>query len=227
MEILYKDKNIIAINKPAAVPSQSDPSGDPDAMSLTSEQLRANGENADLWLVHRLDRVVGGVLVFARNKKYAALLSALFSGNCASKGYLAVIDGVGEGGKLVDFLAKDAKKGMAVVVDEKNSGAKLAELEYSPITVKAMENQVKTLVVVKLKTGRFHQIRAQFSHRGTTIVGDGKYGNRDKSARMPALFAYSLSFSCENKTYNISALPILDSYPWSIFDRSCYDFTEK
>ena len=90
IEILYKDKNLIAVKKPIGVAVQPDPTGDLDLMTALSGELRERGERSDLWLVHRLDRVVGGVVVFAANKKYAAILSELVSGHTMVKEYLAV-----------------------------------------------------------------------------------------------------------------------------------------
>ena len=218
MEILYKDKNLIAVYKPSGLPSQSDTTGDKDALTLTAEKLRLLGECADLWLVHRLDRVVGGILVFARNKKYAALLSSLVSDRGMKKEYLAVIDGVGEGGMLRDYLYKDSAKGKAFVVDRKRAGVKEAVLEYERLNSKETEKGIKTLVRVDLHTGRFHQIRAQLSSRGTPISGDGKYGSRDSIPKTPALFAFRLSFEAEGKKYGFVKLPCASEYPWSLFN---------
>ena len=223
MEILYKDKNLIAINKPAGIPVQPDPTSDKDAMSLCAEILAEQGENNALWLVHRLDRVVGGTVVFARNKRTAAALSELFSTQGTEKEYLAVVEGVAEGGVLEDFLYKDAAKGKAFVVDRKRAGVKEAKLEYAPIATAATERGTYTLVRVKLHTGRFHQIRAQLSSRGMPIVGDGKYGSHDNRAKMPALFSSRLGFTLDTKSYNIKKIPDKESYPWSLFDEASYD----
>lgn len=218
MEILYKDKNLIAVYKPSGLPSQSDTSGDEDALNLTAQNLRLLGECADLWLVHRLDRVVGGILVFARNKKYAAILSGLVSDRGMRKEYLAVIDGEAEGGLLRDYLYKDSAKGKAFVVGSKRVGVKEAELEYERLSRTETEKGIKTLVRIDLHTGRFHQIRVQFSSRGTPISGDGKYGSRDSLPKTPALFAYRLSFSIQGKKYEFTKLPCVSEYPWSLFD---------
>ena len=203
MEILYKDKNLIAINKPAGIPVQPDPTLDKDAMSLCTEILLSQGESGALWLVHRLDRVVGGTVVFARNKRTAASLSELFSAQSTDKEYLAIVEGRAEGGVLEDFLYKDAAKGKAFIVDRKRAGVKEAKLEYTPISTADTERGVYTLVRVKLHTGRFHQIRAQLSSRGMPIVGDGKYGSHDNRAKMPALFSSRLGFTLGTKSYNI------------------------
>ena len=219
MQILYLDKNLIAVNKPYGMPSQSDPTGDKDAMTLASEMLRDMGERDSLWLVHRLDRVVGGVLVFARNKESAAALSALVAERGAKKQYLAVAEGELRGGILTDLIFKDARKNKAFVVDRMRAGVKTAELEYSVLEYAECDKGVRSLLLVTLHTGRFHQIRVQFSSRGTPLVGDGKYGSHDNKAVFPALFSARLSFELKGKKYDIRALPDMDAYPWSLYSR--------
>jgi len=219
MEILYKDKNLVAVFKPAGIPSQPDPSGDADAITLSSLLLKESGEkNTELYPIHRLDRVVGGILVFARNRNSAAKLSELVAQNGVEKEYLAVVEGDANGGVLTDFLYKDARAGKTFVVDRMRAGVKKASLEYSPILKKDTENGIRTLVRIKLHTGRFHQIRAQFSSRKLAIVGDGKYGSRDNKAIMPALFAHRLSFELDGSKYEFEKNPDTETYPWSIFN---------
>jgi len=220
IEILYKNSDFIAVYKPAGVPSQSDTTGDLDAMSASAGALRELGEDSRLWLVHRLDRVVGGILIFARNKAAASSLSELVGGNGMEKKYLAVVHGEAIDGKLVDYLYKDARQGKAFVVKEGKNGAKRAELECSALASVKTERGAYTLVRVKLHTGRFHQIRAQLSSRGASIVGDGKYGSRDNKAKMPALFSSSLAFEFGKEKFEIKRLPDINSYPWSLFDWS-------
>ena len=223
IEFVYKTRDFLVISKPAGVPSQSDTSGDEDAMTLTSRALSDMGEPSDLWLVHRLDRVVGGLLVFARNKAAAASLSALASGVGMEKEYIAVVEGRAEGGVMRDFLFKDSKKGKAFVVDTERRGAKEALLEYTPVAFSETDRGAYTLVRIKLHTGRFHQIRAQFSSRGHSIVGDGKYGSHDNKAKLPALFASGLAFTLKGRRNEAAALPDLEAYPWSIFEKELYN----
>lgn len=219
MEILFKDENIVAVYKEAGIPSQPDPSGDADAMTLCSSQLAETGEkNTELFLVHRLDRVVGGVLVFARNKKYAAILSEAVADRSAEKEYLAVVEGDAPGGILTDLILKDARAGKAFIVDRKRAGVKEASLEYKLIEKTQIDSRILSLVRVKLHTGRFHQIRAQFSSRKMPIVGDGKYGSRDNVARMPALFAFRFSVSTKSQKYEFTKIPDKENYPWSLFN---------
>ena len=216
MEILYKSKNFVIINKPVGIPSQSDISGDDDALSLTSKYLLENEDDGNLFLVHRLDRVVGGVIAFARNKRAASALSDIISSDGFVKEYVAVTEGIANGGALIDYLYKDTRLSRAVVVDKKRMGAKYAELSYEPLE----KNDRHTLVKVRLSTGRFHQIRAQFSSRSLPLVGDKKYGSRDARAHAPALFSARLSFDCLGECIDVTALPDVATYPWCEFNFS-------
>ncbi len=217
LDIIYKDDSLVAVLKPPAVPTQSDPSGDKDLMTMLSEQLAQSGEQDDLWLVHRLDRVVGGVVVFARNKKSAAALSELVGSHEAKKEYLAVTDGAPEGGVMEDYLYKDSRLNKAFIVSGERRGVKLARLECFPLATAEGARGERSLVRVLLHTGRFHQIRAQLASRGTPITGDGKYGSHDNQAKMPALFAARLSFRLFGVDYSFEAKPNTEQYPWSMF----------
>ena len=223
VEILYKSKNAIVIYKPAGIPSQSDPSGDKDAMTLTSEMLRENGENDSLWLIHRLDRVVSGLLVFARNKRYAAILSEYVKERLVTKEYYAVVDGIAEGGVLENLIFRDPRAGKAFIVDRERQGTKFARLSYRSLATVETEKGAKTLVYVTLDTGRFHQIRAQLSHIKHPITGDGKYGSRDNKAKSIALMASHLALDLQNEKIDERRLPDLDLYPWSLFSSDDYE----
>lgn len=222
IEILYKSKNAVVIYKSPGIPSQSDPSGDPDAMTLTSEALREKGENQNLWLIHRLDRVVGGLLVFARNKKYAAILSEYVRDRLLTKEYYAVVEGDAAGDTLENFLYKDARAGKSFVIDKERGGAKLARLSYRALKTVETEKGSKTLVYVTLDTGRYHQIRAQLSHVGHPICGDGKYGSHDNKAKQVALLASHLAIDIPGEQIDVRRLPDLDTYPWSLFSSEDY-----
>jgi 23S rRNA pseudouridine1911/1915/1917 synthase len=214
IKIVYKNRNVVIINKPAGIPSQSDPTGDKDAMTLTTEALASLGEPSQLWLVHRLDRTVGGLICFARNKKSAAELSKIASDGSMKKNYIAVCHGHAEGGEYCDLLFKDSITSKAYVVKTERKGAKEAKLIAKPME----EKDGMTLVSVKLLTGRFHQIRAQMSARGNSLVGDKKYGSRDTKVRTPSLFASRLDFTLSLRNIKADALPPTDEYPWSLFD---------
>lgn len=223
VEILYKSKNAVVIYKPAGIPSQSDPSGDSDAMTLTSAQLMSLGENDALWLVHRLDRVVGGLLVFARNKRYAAILSELVKDRLLTKEYYAIVDGAAEGEHVLEgYIYKDARMGKAFITDRSRAGVKSARLSYRALSTVTTPRGAKTLVYVTLDTGRFHQIRAQLSYERLPITGDGKYGSRDNAAHNIALMATHLAVDMPSEKVDVSRLPDLSQYPWSLFDETCY-----
>ena len=222
IEILYKSKNAVVIYKEAGIPSQSDPSGDPDAMTLTSEHLRSLGENPNLWLIHRLDRVVGGLLVFARNKKYAAILSEYVKERLVTKEYYAIVEGEASDATLENLLLRDPRAGKAFIVDRERGGAKLARLSFRALKTVDTEKGKKTLIYVTLDTGRFHQIRAQLSHAGHPISGDGKYGSHDNKAKQVALMASHLAIDLAGEKIDVSRLPCLDTYPWSLFSADDY-----
>ena len=223
IEIISKTADYVIVYKPSGIPSQSDPSGDPDAMTLCSQMLRENGQSDTLYLIHRLDRVVGGIMVFARNKRTAAILSEQVADHSFEKHYFAIVEGKADGGVLVDYLYKDARLNKAVVTDNKRSGAKLAELEYHLLDSVETQNRQISLVKIKLKSGRFHQIRAQFSSRKMPLIGDKKYGSRDFKAKTPSLFATELGFVINKKEIKASRLPLLTEYPWSLFSEDKYD----
>ena len=223
IEIVSKTKDYVIIYKPCAIPSQSDPSGDPDAMSLTSQMLREMGESGELFLIHRLDRVVGGLLVFARNKKSAATLSAIVAERMLDKQYYAIVDGRPDGGVMSDYLYKDTTLGKAFVIDKPRSGVKYAELEYKTLDTQSVGSREISLVKIRLKTGRFHQIRAQFASRKMPLIGDKKYGSRDSVAKTPSLFASGLTFDFAGKTISEKRLPDLTVYPWSLFEKEKYE----
>ncbi len=216
MEILYKSKNAVVVYKPPFIPSQPDPSGDEDIMTITSAVLSALGESDKLWLVHRLDRVVGGVMVFARRASAAAELSAIFADSDAGvKTYLAVLEGRIDDGVMTDYLYKDKLKSKAYITDRARAGVKRCSLEAKTLAVTDAEKY--SLVEIKLHTGRFHQIRAQTSHRGASVVGDKKYGSRDRRAHAPALFAYKLDIKMSSERICVKRLPDMNEYPWSLF----------
>lgn len=223
LETVYKDENVIVIVKPIGMPSQSDPTGDKDAMSATSEMLAEIGEKDALWLVHRLDRNVSGLLAFARNKKSASALSEIIASGRLTKKYLAVCHGKAEEGRYTDFIYKDSTTSKAYVVKTERRGAKEAKLSLSLL---GYEDD-KSLVSVTLETGRFHQIRAQLSSRSHSLVGDKKYGSRDAKRRTPCLFSHELTFELFGKKISANALPNIEEYPWNIFSKDLYERIES
>lgn len=171
MEILYCDRHLAVVFKERGVPSQPDRSGRED---MTELLLREVG--GDIFCVHRLDTATEGVMVYARTSQCAGRLSQALASPDAGKIYLAVVSGRPRHGELRDFLWHDRHLNKSFVTDKKRVGVKEAALEYKTIA----ENDDLSLVKVRLHTGRTHQIRAQFAHRGWPLAGDGKYGSRIK-----------------------------------------------
>ena len=172
MQILFEDEYILAAVKPQGMPSQPDKTGDPDLLSLLEERT-----GQSLGLLHRLDRPVGGVILFAKDKKAEAVLAADLQDNKLNKRYLTVLCGrlSQEEGKMEDYLLKNARTNLSEVVSKDRKGAKKAVLHYKRLTEKETDTGWLTLAEIKLETGRHHQIRVQTSHAGVPIWGDKKY----------------------------------------------------
>ena len=215
IDILYKSRNVVVISKPYGMGSEPDQTGTADAMTETSRILHSLGEDDRLWLVHRLDRVVGGALVFARSASAAGELSKIISERQLVKEYLAVVEGIPVEGEYLDHLYKDARIGKAVICSSDKKGAKQARLALKVIDTQDTEWGQYSLVRVTLHTGRFHQIRVQLANRGTPIVGDGKYGSRNNKAAGIAL--YSAHLSLRNESINVLSIPSATEYPWNLF----------
>ncbi len=183
MTVLFEDNHLLVVEKPYGVPSQADETGDADMLSMgkayIKEKYSKPGE-AYLGLVHRLDRPTSGVMVFARTSRAAARLSEQMRGGEFEKTYLAVLTAAPEPkqGELRHWLAKDEASHTARIAREGGAGAKEARLAYETLA----EKDGLCLVRVKLLTGRFHQIRAQFADIGCAVYGDMKYGARDTRA---------------------------------------------
>ena len=190
--VLYEDNHLLVAVKPPNLPVQPDSSGDADLLTLLKgyigKKYRKPGA-VYLGLVHRLDRPVGGVMVFARTSKAAARLSKAFAGHEQERRYLAVLQGeLLEKRLLEDPLLKGAD-GMVRVVSPEASGAKLARLETRPVARRGG----LTLAEVRLFTGRSHQIRVQHAHAGLPLWGDNRYGAGHPGQQI-ALWAYLLEF---------------------------------
>lgn len=186
MEIIYQDKRILVAIKPAGVLSTDVPGGMPDRI-----RRYLGDEKASVRTVHRLDQAVSGLMVFARSREAARILSAQIESRTFQKEYLAVLHGVPENlsGTLQDLLMRDKQRRMTFVTDLPQKGAQEAILDYQ--VLKSIEN--RTMVRIQLHTGRTHQIRVQFSSRGLPLCGDRKYGIFDGYEEI-ALWSHRLCF---------------------------------
>lgn len=190
--VLYEDNHLLAAVKPPNLPVQADRSGDDDLLSILKRYIGNKYQkpgNVYLGLVHRLDRPVGGAMVFARTSKAAARLSAAFAGHEQDKRYLAVLQGELPGERtLEDWLKKDGATGTVRVVAPDEPGAKRARLSTRPLA----SRDGRTLTEVTLYTGRAHQIRVQHAHVGFPLWGDARYGG-GRPGQQIALWAASLT----------------------------------
>ncbi len=216
LNVLYEDNHIIVVEKPINIPTCEDDSKDLDLLSIVKLYLKEKYNkpgNVYLGLVHRLDRPVGGVMVFAKTSKAASRLNEQIKNDEFSKKYYAVIDGIlkEKEGKLEDYLLKDVKTNK-VVVDKKG---KYALLEYKVID----EKEKLSLVDINLHTGRSHQIRVQFSSRNYPLYGDQKYNKDAKAGEQIALFSYFLSFKHPvTKEIMEFKLDLPNRHPFNLFN---------
>lgn len=190
LEILYEDNHVIVVYKPANILSQGDITGDDDMLTIIKEYIKEKYQkpgNVYLGLVHRLDRPVQGVMVFAKTSKAAARLTKQIQNHEFYKHYLAIINGIlsEKKGEFCDYLEK-LENGNTIVCDDKHG--KMSVLNYE--VLKELDN--KSLVHIELITGRHHQIRVQFASRGYPLVGDQRYGKEDR--KQICLSSYQLSF---------------------------------
>lgn len=194
MTILYEDAQMIVCEKPAGIESQSARGFAQDMVSMLMQHLRENGEEPYIGVIHRLDKVVGGILVYAKTKEAAAKLSAQMRENKIKKSYYAVIcrEPEKKEDRLEDVLIKEAGSNLSRVARPGEKGGKKAILDYHV----RCSNESGVLLEVQLLTGRHHQIRVQLASRGMALAGDRKYGTdfEKNRAPMPALYAYRLEF---------------------------------
>lgn len=197
LKVLYEDNHIIVVEKTPNIPSQADKTEDVDMLSLIKKYLKEKYNKPGevyLGLVHRLDRPVGGVMVFAKTSKAASRLSEQVREKVFKKKYLAVVDKKfsSKSGTLENYLYKDERTNTSKVVNKDKKNAKLAKLDYEVLTYNPVKDL--SLVRINLHTGRHHQIRVQMQASGHSIFGDQKYGTRGQGKQI-ALWAYELSFN--------------------------------
>ena len=191
MELLYSDREIVVCIKPVGLDSEA------EVPAALKEAL-----GGEIFPIHRLDKNVGGVMVFARTKGAAAALSKAVQEGTMVKEYRCLVHGTPpEQGDWQDLLWKDSAKNKVFVVKRERKGVKAARLEFARISAGE-----ESLVHVRLHTGRSHQIRVQFASRGFPLVGDHKYGAKDR-ASAPMLFSCKLTFPWKGKTVTYEAYP--------------------
>ena len=214
MELLCLDNRILVCVKPAGVLSTDEPGGRPDLL-----RAQLGGPEVCLRTVHRLDRVVGGVMVLARSRQAARLLSAQVADHTFRKEYLAVVHGrpEEESGLFRDLLARSKEERKTYVTHTPGKDAREAVLRYRLLDCR----EGLSLVRVALETGRTHQIRAQFSARGLPLAGDRKYGAPEPAREMEgiALWSHALTFLHPQTGQQVSfSAPPPGAFPWSLFD---------
>lgn len=215
INIIYEDNHLLIVEKPINIPVQADSSHDLDFLTILKDFIKKRDNkpgNVYLGLIHRLDRPVGGVMVFAKTSKCASRLSEQVRERILRKEYYAIVEGkLEKSGILKDYLLKNSKNN-TVYVDKKG---KEAILEYNLLEYK----NGLSLVNINLKTGRSHQIRVQFSSRNHPLYGDQRYNKNAIPGQQIALFAHSLTLNHpitkEQLKFDIKPKNI---YPWNIFN---------
>lgn len=224
IRILRQDKYLLVCEKPVGVLSEA---SETDAGNMPALLAACPGVGRQIYPVHRLDRGVGGLMVYAKDAKTASVLSALIAQRAMVKSYYCLVHGMPADaeGRLTDLLYKDARQGKSFVVKRMRRGVKQAALCY-----RVLRKDVPTpwgrasLLGVTLETGRSHQIRVQFSSRGMPLIGDGKYGGSDNGVDI-ALWSCQLAFVHPVTGENVDVwLPPPRKAPWDVWESE--DFVE-
>lgn len=219
VNILYEDNFLIVCEKPLGILSQPDLGDGEDMLTILKEYRKDKKEEEYIGLVHRLDRNVGGAMVFSKKTSVTSKLSTAIQERNFVKEYYAVVHGRPEedSGVLKDFMFKDSKKNKSFVVDRVRKGVKEASLEYELLDSKTVEDEIFSLVKIRLHTGRTHQIRVQFSSRKMPLVGDGKYGSKNNKCEA-ALWSHRLIFKHPAKKGEVDIMvEPPNCYPWNLF----------
>ena len=214
INIIYEDNHLLVVEKPINIPVQEDESKDMDFLNMLKNYIKKRDNkpgNVYLGLVHRLDRPVGGIMVFAKTSKCASRLSEQVRNRTFKKSYLAVVEGkIDNKGTFIDKLLKDNKTNIVKV----NELGKEAILDYELVEYKYN----LSLVRINLKTGRSHQIRVQFSSHGYPLYGDQKYNKNSNTGEQIALFSNSITFYHPiTKELLMFDLETPNRKPWNLF----------
>jgi len=218
IHILYEDNHLLIVEKPNNLPVQQDQSNDPDLLTILKEDIKIRYNkpgNVYLALVHRLDRPVGGAIVFAKTSKAASRMANLLRKREMNRSYLAIVRGTvaQNNGTLIHYLWKDNQKNIVHAVKKGTRGAKKAILHYEVLDRK--DNM--SFLHVTLETGRSHQIRVQLSEIGHPLFGDQKYGKDvNKIGEQIALWSHTLSFIHPVRKTEITVESYPEkNYPWN------------
>ncbi len=219
LRILYEDKHIVVAEKPPGIASQKDKTNDIDMLELLRTHLQTD---LPVLPVHRLDRPVGGVMVFAKTKKAAAALSLQILNKTFLKQYSAVVTGITKDSDILeDHLIKNSRLNVSKVVHKHTPGAKKALLTYQKVATVLEQEMPLTLLTIDLQTGRHHQIRAQLANHDMPIWGDTKYNDlfqKNHSFVHIALWAAELRFQHPTTSAPLAfSCPPPDEFPFSLF----------
>lgn len=228
--ILYEDNHVIVVVKPVNMPSQADPSGDLDVLSAVKADIKARFHKpGDVYvgLVHRLDRPVGGAMVFAKTSKAAGRLSEAVRTRTIAKEYVAVVHGrpPAESDRLTHYLWKDASKNKVFAVRKNHKLAKEAVLDYTCLG----SADGFSLMRIQLHTGRTHQIRVQMAEIGCPLYGDQKYGAQvNRPGQQTALWSTLLDFPHPTKDERIrtTSMPPME-HPWNLWAQEHYPYPDQ
>lgn len=220
VRVLYEDNHIIVAVKPAGILSQADSSDSIDMLTILKKYIKDKYDkkgNVFLGLLHRLDRNVGGVMVFARTSKAASRISEQIRNKTFEKLYYCILSNssINNDGTLKDYLLKNESDNIVKVVSSHTKGAKECILKYKVLCKK---NEL-CKVEVQLITGRSHQIRVQFSNISAPLLGDKKYGeNKNLEIKDIALWAYKISFNHPITKIRLDFIKEHpETYPWNVF----------
>lgn len=225
LKIIYEDNHLLVVEKPVNMLVQADASGDRDllseAKSYIKEKYSKPGE-VYLGLVHRLDRPVGGVMVFARTSKAAARLTEAVKARKLVKKYAAIVDSpLPAFGSLTDYMMRDENTHSSRIVDKSTLGAQLAKLDYALVC----EKNGRSLVDISLQTGRHHQIRVQFAGLGKPLYGDQRYNRNARAGQQIALYAYSLTFDHPTLKESMTFTSVPSGASWAGFSEELIALT--
>ena len=221
LKILYEDNHIIVVEKPPNVPSQADKTTDEDMLTIIKRYIKEKYNkpgNVYLGLVHRLDRPVGGVMVFAKTSKAASRLSEQVRNKTFKKEYLAIVDGKLDvkSGILEDYLVKNEKNNLSKVTNKETKNAKYAKLDYEVLKYNKEINL--SVLRILLHTGRHHQIRVQLANMGHSICGDQKYGTRGRGKQI-SIWAYKLTIEHPTTKESMTFIDVPEKIgPWVILE---------